>query len=171
MKIYIPFFIFLLLGTSCRKILLGQDDELSLQRQDYYGKELRLDGIYYHEIVGGEYRIYQRYALFRNGVIRDLGGTKEIDDPRIPSGSYKDEWGVFQINNNEIKFERWIPSAGGGINPAYLSSGTIINDSTFQITQRYRNQNGQKTEVSAEYEIYHFKAFSPKPDSTNSFIK
>ncbi|RYD75949.1 MAG: hypothetical protein EOP53_15610, partial [Sphingobacteriales bacterium] len=143
--------------------MLGKDDELTLTRQDYKGNELRLDGIYYLEKENFEGIIYQRYALFRNGVIRDLGAPQEIDAPRILSGKSKSNWGVFQISNGEIKFERWYP---GEELKAYMRSGVILNDSTFKITESYRNQNGEKTEVETMNEVYHFKSFSPKPDST-----
>ena len=32
-------------------------------------------------------------------------------------------------------------------------------------------KKGKKTEVKARNETYHFKQFSPQPDSTNNFIK
>lgn len=168
-KIYsFPLFISLLILTnSCRDELLDEDDELSLQRQDYNGSELRFDGIYYSEYVQGH---YHRFALYRNGVIRDLGSSNEKNDPNFLSGNSKADWGVFQINNSKIEFERWYPSSGW-ISKAYVRSGEILNDSTFIITESYRNQNGEKTEIEAIDETYHFKQFSPKPDSTNNFVK
>jgi hypothetical protein len=39
------------------------------------------------------------------------------------------------------------------------------------ITETYRMKNGTKTEISTENNIFNFRKFSPKPDSTNSFIK
>jgi hypothetical protein len=38
-------------------------------------------------------------------------------------------------------------------------------------TESYRMKNGKKTEVKVMNETYHFKQHSPKPDSTNTFIK
>ncbi|MBW7845753.1 MAG: hypothetical protein H3C45_08955, partial [Bacteroidia bacterium] len=82
---------------------------------------------------------------------------------------YKSNWGVFKIEGNFIQFERWYPS-----DPplkAYVRAGTIINDTTFLITESYRMQDGKKTEVKTRNETYYFKQFSPKPDSTNTFVQ
>jgi len=52
-----------------------------------------------------------------------------------------------------------------------VREGDIINDTTFVISVSYRMKKGKKTEVKARNETYHFKQFSPQPDSTNNFIK
>ena len=52
--------------------------------------------------------------------------------------------------------------------PVYLDKGEIQNDSTFLITKSIRSKTGEEKELN---EIYHFKQFSPKPDSTNVFVK
>jgi hypothetical protein len=81
----------------------------------------------------------------------------------------KYNYGRFLIENDNIKFERWYP--GSPPLPAYIRSGTILNDTTFVITEIYRMKNGNKTEVeTGRNEIYHFKQFSPKPDSTNRYV-
>jgi hypothetical protein len=159
----------LLCGISCDKMMIESDDVLSLVRQNYIGNELLLNGIYYTEKKNFEGVYYQRYALYRDGVIRDLGSSQEIDSPKFLSGNSNADWGVFQIESNGVKFERWYPSSGGPLK-AYVREGIILNDTTFQITVSYRNQNGEKTEVRERNEVYHFKSFSPKPDSTNTYI-
>jgi hypothetical protein len=78
----------------------------------------------------------------------------------------KDCWGVFNIKDNIIKFERWYP--GQGAKKAYVREGIILNDTTFHITKSYRS-NG--SELKDADEVYHFRKFSPKPDSTNVFVK
>ncbi len=94
--------------TSCDKFI-EPDDILSLKRHTYLGNELLLDGIYYTEESNFEGIYYQRYALYRNGIIRDLGASKTIDDPNFLSGNSKADWGVFRIDGAIIKFERWYP--------------------------------------------------------------
>jgi hypothetical protein len=131
---------------------------------------LKIDGIYYKESENFEGLYFQRYALYRNGIIRDLGASSSIDDPSFLSGKSKINWGIFQVEGSIIKFERWYPSSGGGL-PAYVRAGEILNDTTFVITESYRMQKGKKTEIRERNEIYHFHKFSPKPDSTNTFIK
>lgn len=85
------------------------------------------------------------------------------------SKGLKDSWGVFKIDGNKILFERWYPSQPPL--KAFVGSGIILNDTTFRITEYYRMQGGQKTNIESSSEIYHFKAFSPKTDSTNNFVK
>lgn len=75
-------------------------------------------------------------------------------------------WGLFNINTTIIRIEKWYPSSGSGM-PVYLHEGEIINDTTFRITRSVRQKTGEEKELN---EIYHFKEFFPKPDSTNSFI-
>jgi hypothetical protein len=86
--------------------------------------------------------------------------------------SYKDRkyvWGVFKINNDSIIYERWLPTEIRY--KSYTYKGVIINDTTFNITERFRLVNGLKDEFELRDETYHFRQFSPKPDSANNFIK
>jgi hypothetical protein len=73
---------------------------------------------------------------------------------------------VFIIEDNVIKFERWYPSE----RPynAFVREGVILKDTTFHITKSYRSNGTEKREKD---EIYHFRKFSPKPDSTNVYVK
>jgi hypothetical protein len=168
----------LFLFTSCKKDRLSKDDELSIQRTPYTGNQLRIDG-YYFEKSNNSY--FSLYCFYRNGGLLAAGGvfssTQEmveyLNKELINSQKYKEyksNWGVFNIEGNQIKFERWYPSSGGGL-PAYVRAGEILNDTTFVIKESYRMQKGKKIEVKERDETYHFKQFSPKPDSTNSFIK
>ena len=160
---------------NCLKHNYANDDKLSIQRTDYLGDELRIDG-YYYLLYGDGY--YTAAFFYRNGILFQ-GAAGSIDDIEEHENYYlngyynnnnvKYRWGVFKIEENLIKFERWYPSSGGPIH-AYVRSGVILNDTTFHITEVYRMQNGEKTDLSTTDEIYHFKQFSPKPDSTNVFI-
>lgn len=167
----------LLLGCTCKKIAT-EDDKLSLLKTPYTGNQLKINGYYYNK--WGDPESMTIYFLYSNGVI--LHG----DDPYLSRISeyekkysngefynyakdYKISWGVFQIDGDKIAFERWYPSSGGPTH-AYVRAGKILNDTTFQITESYRMQGGNKTEVSVKDEVYHFKKFSPKPDSVNVFV-
>lgn len=166
-------------ASSCNKDKIWKDDELSIQKVPYQGNQLRIDGYYYQQKDGDFYTLY---TLYSNGILLYLGGGFTRDklielENSIQNGSFynaaktfKDYWGVFKIENNNIQFERWYPSSGGGL-PAYVRSGNILNDTTFIIIESYRIKSGIKTEVKERNETYHFKQFSPKPDSTNTFIK
>jgi len=164
---------------SCKKLGLFQDDELSLSRQDYTGNQLRIDGYYFFEYTNSSIDYVSIYFFYKNGIILS-GGSKLLSELPELEDSYRDGtfynhvksikflWGVYQIEGINLKFERWFPSE----KPyrAYVREGVIFNDTTFIITQRYRNKNGKKTEVESENLVLHFREFSPKPDSTNTFI-
>lgn len=161
--------------TGCSGFL---DDELSIKRTDYSGNELKISGYYYYDYGNSNPEGYMDvYFLFRNGIILEGGTFKKselVDEEAKYQTSgwsasmrkYKDVWGVFKIQANNIEYERWY--SGEPPLKSYVSSGVILNDSTFQITKS-RRSNGK--EVTSENTIYRFKAFSPKPDSTNTFVK
>ena len=172
------FFIMIIIffiGNCKKDTILGHDDTLSMNRTSYTGTQLKING-YYYQLQGGVY--YTLYCFYRNGVLVYLGGgynqsqLGELEN-NIQNGSYyntlknyKDNWGVFIIQNSNIKFEKWEPGSGGPLH-SYIREGTILNDTTFHITKSMRS-NG--SEVTSENDTYHFKKFSPKPDSTNKFV-
>ncbi len=167
MKKIILLFFLSLFFINCSK---EKDDKLNLVQQDFNGNQLRLDGYYFTEKENFEGIIYSRYTLYQNGIIRFLGGPNTLDNIIFSSANSKTVWGIFNIENNIIQFERWYPSSGGPLE-AYVRAGKILNDTTFHITETYRLLNGEKTQYRLKDEIYHFKQFSPKPDSTNNFIR
>lgn len=170
---------FITILSACNK--LWKDDTLSFIRTVYAGDELRIDGYYYlkYPVADGTNRM-NIYFLYENGII--LYGeapseanieTKEED---YRSGRYYDlvndkkyYWGVFNIEGDNIQFERWYPSKPPL--ETYVRSGKIVNDSTFVITESYRLKGNRKKDINKEEELYRFKHFAPKPDSTNRFIK
>ena len=165
--------------TSCAKLGILQDDELSLQRQDYTGNQLRVDGYYFYEYANGSIEYVSVYFLYRNAIILYgfsglLSELPELEESYRNGTFYKHvksvkfHWGVHQIEDSKIAFEGWY-----GERPyrVYGQEGVILNDTTFVITESYRLRNGKKKELEKINEVYHFKAFSPKPDSTNSFIQ
>lgn len=172
--IFIVSFLFL----GCGKSLL-KHDELSLERKDYFGNELKINGYYYYKYAVDDSFRYVVYFFYNNGIVLHAGAIKEenlsIKEEEFMNGTFNENvkntmyfWGAFVVINQSIKFERWYPSSGGPLR-AYVSEGTILNDSTFHITKSYRNQKGKVSEERSKDEIYHFKKFSPKPDSTNKY--
>lgn len=73
--------------------------------------------------------------------------------------------GVFQINTESINFEIW--EAGRNIT-TFSHFGKILNDTTFLLEKRINNIINK---TFTENLTYRFKQFSPKPNSTNNFIK
>ncbi len=152
------------------------DDKLTLPKQDYYGNELRIDG-YYYNYSDSRYEIY---FLFHNGTMLYGGVPLESElaerEQSFIDGSYysiiknsKTNWGRFIIEGNTIKQEYWPASTGGPLE-AYTVSGVILNDTTFKMTKSWRSCKPKKKKEKKEFEtVYHFKQFSPKPDSTNAY--
>ena len=163
----------LIFVLGCNKF---KDEELSMQRIEYTGDELRIDGYYY--------RIYKNHAmneesiqvccLYQNGIFRWCGISKSFQDYENKiddinkSKQYKHNWGVFIVENDIIKYEKWVGARALEPYITRIYAGNILNDTTFHITESYR-PNGK--ERSTEDLMFHFRQFSPKPDSTNNFIK
>ncbi len=161
-------------ACSCSKLL--EDDMLTLERIPNNSNSLRLDGYYFSEFESDQPR-FSIYFFYENGIalFGDNPYVSEIEEEeeRMRSGDYyatiedrKFKWGVYQIIGDEIKIERWYPSDRPY--KTFLERGEIINDTTFRITT-FSKPDGSGAEVRDE--LYQFKALTPKPDSTNTFIE
>jgi hypothetical protein len=157
-----------MLFTQCS---LEKDDVLP-NAIPYTGNQLKMNGYYYQITYNNE--IYSPLVMYSNGALITLGGvrsTLEEMDEYIRKNYIQDTWykknkyvwGVFFINNNTIQINQLsqdYPHRGR------VQEGVILNDTTFSIT---KFSSGGK--VREKDEIYHFREFSPKPDSTNVYIK
>ena len=162
-----------LLTTNISCYMFLKDDELSLQKKPYNGNELKIDG-YYYQIYDS--LLYSVSFFYNNGCLLTVGSGYNEEELGINLKNEnwtelfkknKSWWGLFEIEQQTIKFERWFCD---GNCKTYVRAGEIINDTTFVITESYRMLNGEITEYDVENITFHFKKFSPKPDSTNSFI-
>jgi hypothetical protein len=163
------FFIF----VFCFGCYKPKDDALSMQRRIYTGNELRTNGYYYRNEVNPERIVV--LLLYQNGIIRTCGSPSSFHDfeNRIDSyntstsKSYKNGWGVFVVEDDVFKYEMW--RGARALEPYHtrVYKGKILNDTTFHITESYRPNGKEKSEEDL---IFHFRQFSPKPDSTNNFI-
>lgn len=153
----------------------ANDDKLTLQRTNYTGNELRIDGYYYGVWSGG---FYDLRVLYSNGTVKNIGAPSGVTtisgiDNHVSAMTTtimggKTGWGVFIINGSSIKLEEWRPDNTKLV--AITREGSILNDTTFKFTQVYRLVSGVKTGVSALDETFYFRQYSPKPDSTNQYI-
>jgi hypothetical protein len=71
------------------------------------------------------------------------------------------------IDTTSIKFKGYY-NTDNLSKESYVRLGTILNDTTFIITKLVRSDGKHESEKN---ETYHFRLFSPKPDSTNNLIK
>ena len=175
-------FFLILTINNCSKIAFWKDDELSISKTPYTGNQLRIDGYYYE--IGVDGYLYPEYFFYSNGALINIGGRYSpntidtelenfIKSPNYIDGAKKNKLsgGLFIIDGISIKFEKWYPSSPGEGFPAFVRAGSILNDTTFVITESYRMKKGKKTEVKDKNETYHFRQFSPKPDSINIHVK
>ena len=153
-----------------------KDEELVLEKQPYTGNALRLDGYYYNRLEDG--RIWNTFFYYRDGTMLCGIGSEYTDDDLekydiwFTDNEFLDflkkdkySWCLYQIHDDSICFEKWMLSDGGF--PVNRFSGIILNDTTFVIT---KVENPHSGNVYQHNDLYHFHAFSPKPDSTNIFI-
>ena len=140
--------------------------------------EIRTDGYYYSYFdSGSDINLVAITIFYKNGVAIDgIGGyytllefEKKVSDGTFYTNNkdYKSTWGIFKVVNNVVMIERVIGS-GGLRGLAFIDYGEILNDTTIHI---YKNEDPYTNVSSVKDDTLHFKQFSPKPDSTNVFIK
>lgn len=173
-KYFVNLFLLLII-QSCNNA------KIVMTRIDNNSNELKLDGYFYRELESGINKGFTNIIfLYNNGVLLDCLNLEKKDFTLVDSyilenfldstKSNKNDilnWGVYQILKGEIKIEKWYPSSGGPF-PTFITSGEILNDSTF-VLNRINLPNGKN--ASNIKETYHYRKFNPKPDSTNNFIK
>ena len=177
MKNIVCIFIFLFFLSGCEALF--RDEKFTFQRTDYNGNEIRTDGYYYRFDASYDSFVPNRticHFLFRNGVSVAMGSYETIDLDAVEIEmlerykwlyQHKSVWGIFVINGNTFVKESWSTSVGGGL-PVGRSVGIIENDTTIRITKNINVK--ERKEFPQDYR-WHFRQFSPKPDSTNNFIK
>ena len=177
-KFCIIVFLFLLIG--CKDFFI-KDKEFSMKAIPYTREELKINGYYYKNTDKG----YSRVLIFySNGV--QFGGngmsipTIEIENKlRDPDYTkyFRDNqscWGPFEINNNVLRFEFYDIFGHNWL--TCIAHCEILNNTTFNIKKVTYSKTGKEVDVNKYSTSYHslgewhFKQFSPKPDSTNNFI-
>jgi len=166
MKILIISILSMLFMLSCFK-----KDDVFLKATPYIGNQLKINGYFYQ--TGFDNVIYNSHVLYTNGVLLNLYGDentieemdeyvrKQFQDSWAAKSKYN--WGVFFISDNTIQIHKL---EGGYPHKEFIQEGVILNDMTFKITKVY---SGGK--IREKDEVYYFREFSPKPDSTNVYIK
>lgn len=148
-----------------------QDEKFTLIKRPYNGNELKIDGYYYkyrNENLVSVYIFYSNGISFTTGWDYNKAKFEEmINSGTLASNSNIYNWGLFIIEDKTVEVEHYFTK--DDLNSrVYIKSGMILNDTTIHFT-KYMRSNG--TEVEAINDTFHFKQFSPKPDSTNRFIK
>jgi len=177
----IAFLFFFVACGDCIKDLFVKDKEFSLKTIPYTENELRIDG-YYHKKYNDKYS--NVLVFYANGVRFGGSGvttTNEIEDElRDPDYTKKLSnrltcWGPYEINNNVLRFEYY--DIFGNFWRTCIAHCEILNDTTFIVEKITFSKTGKEVNVEREGSSsgmlgeFHFKQFSPKPDSTNTVVK
>ena len=165
---------FLIVLNACRRINnCDKKEKFTLSRQDIAGTQMKLNG-YYYSLETMPMFFYRNGVLHCGSVSNSGNNIIEIEN-QILTGEYYNkiknrinEWSLFSINGTEVKYEYFLRK--GELNCWYpvIATGEILNDSTLLFTSIV---NSDGTEPKTIHNVWHFKAFSPKPDSTNSFLQ
>ncbi len=151
-----------------------EDESFYYKKSPYYGNEMKINGYYYSAFFEDWISIL---IYYQNGVVIDGGAVKslcQLEDDIISGKFYEsrkeniESWGVFMVDGFNIVRES-IEAIGWTHRISFLYYGEILNDTTIQFytkKETYSNAKEQKYE-----RLYYFKEFSPKPDSTNVFIR
>jgi hypothetical protein len=154
----------LVILCRCNKLLCPAPD-LHTSRQDYTGSNIRLDGIYYSKD--------RQFFIYRNGVYQDVCSDPLVtaipdkfkcnllQDVVQTNKKNRINWKIFIVKGDSIYLEGW-ELIGDCTYDVFSHTRKIVNDTTLIIPI---NRDGTKSDT------FRFAKFSPKPDSTNSFIK
>ena len=161
MKVNIVLFLFLCFSQSCLRKL--PDEKLTMKQIPYNGYEIKTNGCFISDTFGNNLCTY--LFFYKNGVNFGLSDRANINNINQFTGgidsyrNHKGSWGLFQVENNLLTIQEWQSSVDTIQYIIYNKTFKISNDTTLVI------QN------DSYIRYYHFAKFSPKPDSTNVFIK
>ena len=155
------FFLLLVIG-SCVAL-----KPLKMQRVDNLTNRIRTDGIF----VSNNNRRREDcgvYIFYTNGVMLSFENRRKSNEcidywteHLNKNYNYKEVpywWGIYQLTNDSISFERWLST--DYYYPTISYTGQVINDTVIIVNYE-----------SSILDTFRFVEFSPKPDSTNRFIK
>ena len=159
--------------SACKKNKFG----ISPQSND--GSALRLNGYYYHKtpMADGDSLINMVF-FYANGVVLYAStNDSRLNDTELDfrNGNYYDSvknshhfWGPYKIEGSSLYYERWNPQE---FYPIHAFKADITNNRQFELVETYNVVRKKQKLKTKPNNIYRFKAFLPKPDSSNSFVK
>jgi len=169
MKTYLLLIAVMIILVNCSDTFT--DETFSFKRTAYTGNQLKIDGYYYYDYNTDSGNERRTITFFYRDGTSFFGGNIERSnlmqwEEKYANGSYyneykhiKQNWAIFKIEGNKIRIENW--GYAELALPVTVSEGSILNDTTYKKI-KINNSNANRT--------YHYKQFSPKPDSTNVFI-
>jgi len=162
----------IILFTSCNDLF--SDERFSMSKTNYIGHEIKTEGYFYSQDIN-----YERTTVkifYRNGIFLSTNSystynldivEKELLSQIEMIKDDKMNWGLFEVSDSSLTTEEYIDNPPSSKLITMKSFYEIKNDTT--IILKRINHPGYKKETYNEQ--FHFKQFSPKPDSTNVYIK
>lgn len=158
---------------ACKK------NKFSISPQSQNGHALRLSGYYYSKLSSGSNDSLIKILFFyANGVVlyaTSNDSQLSADEADFKSGAYyqmikntRNYWGPYKIDGSSLYFERWNPQE---FYPIHAFKANIINNQQFELVETYNVVRKKQKLKSALNDIYRFKSFAPKPDSSNAYVK
>lgn len=155
--------------------------ELSITPKDYWGTELRTDGIFLSDSLIAPYYTQNEGILFyRSGHLRSLLAIQDSlfllneNQPEEYERMERIGWGAFNIRNQRIWLDSWIYDWCGFYAFNYFAKrefGQIINDSTFVLKKwEIWDSQGKMNDEGWDNDTFRLYPLSPKPDSTFDFV-
>jgi len=143
---------------------------MKMQRQEYLGKEFKIDGYYFNKTsyyYEGEKKdtAITTIVFYQNGFFSSSGfrtnELREVESSLIAQrgpAALLGGSGYYQVSGDSISIEFWTNASHFPI-PTATVSGRILNDTTL------------KSKILGHHinDIWHFRRLSPKPDSTTIF--
>ncbi|MGB3548963.1 MAG: hypothetical protein WBA17_18460 [Saprospiraceae bacterium] len=162
MKRLITLFAVCSLVLHCRSA-----EELSLLREDNSQSAINMDGYFYTKYEYGYIALffYENGVVYTTNTIEGISDLEYLDDhirrkhSEAKAIQLRWFWGIYRTEGDIIKLNYWL-SGTGSVYPAEISEGKIVNPSTIRIPW-----------INDQLNEFKFRQFSPKPDSTNAFIK
>jgi hypothetical protein len=162
------FFILSTLSSSKRR---GEKNEkLSFVKTNYFVSQLGFDRYFAHEL-------YWVLIFCQNGIVIhskiDSSNLSEFES-KLTNGIFYSKikndntcWRLYKLIANKVNFELLATLSQITCKEPFIHFGDLSNDLTKHIS---RNKHINGKEVEPRSDTFHIKQFSPKPDSTNSFI-
>ncbi len=165
--------------TNCKDWF--EDEYYTLEKRPYTGTEIKTNGYFYsYENSEGVYDNTGISVLvfYKDGTsihFGTRGNNVDVENDVFKENplwlkNNKNLWGIFNIDNDTIRIEGL--NSDGRVR-AYMYTEIVIikNDTTICLIRVQSSTGKAATTPYIKNTTYHFKQFSPKPDSTNVFIK
>jgi hypothetical protein len=156
-----------LIGTALIFLLSCGKQMFTLTIKENKSDKLKLNGFYYNKIKK------DYFILYESGIMYNGGGPyfsishihNLLNDSLVRKRAIKLPycWGVYNIRNDSIFFERWRSGDSGGGYPVISYNGKIKDTSTIIIRDNRKHKEARPL-------TYSFYPYHIKPDSINNPI-